>query len=211
VTPPAVAERFVPLSLEGVAHTTTAQHLFGNPDVKARMVFADWGPKQFNGVPFRLIDPRDGAVNNAFALYSANRPEETGQYPRSVKLRVNTPVAAVHVLGGVAGWGWPYRATSDRNLPGAPEGADVVHVRVRYADGKSETHVWRNGEHLTDYNKVYDAAGSVLAFELEGGRYVRYLSVRPKRTAVVSEVEFAKAPGEKFVSPIFLAVTVERP
>ena len=204
---------FRPLPLGPVAHTHTHSELFGNTtDVKARLKFDDWGPKEYRGVPFHLIDPEAGAVNNAVALYSSNRPGVTDQYPRSFALPVNAPVAAVHVLGGVAGWGFPFAERKRDDQPsGAPEGAESVVVRFKFADGKVEEHVWRNGEHITDYNKPVEATGSEVAFEVEPGRYVRYLVVRPVRVAEVKEIEFAKAAADEFTAPIFLAVTVEAP
>ena len=169
-----------------------------------RLVFSDWGPKEFNGVPFRLIDPAVSA--NIIALYSSNQPK-TAALPRSVVLPVNAPTAAVHVLGGVSGWGWP--CEKGASGIGAPKNVPSVIVRVRYADGATEEYVWKNGVHLADYNGRREVPGSVHAFELENGHQARYLAVRPKRDAVVQEVEFAKAVEDEYTCPIIFAVTVE--
>jgi hypothetical protein len=209
VARPGPANVYRPLPLDAVAHTHTYANMIGNPDAKARLVFPDWAPKEYNGVPFHLIDPKEGTVNNAVILYSVNRPGVTDSYPKSFTLPVNAPAAAFHILGGVSGWGWPYEQQQNFQAAGVPQGTDSVVVRVRYADGQTEEHVLRNGEHFTDYNKKRDVTGSELAFELARDRFVRYLAVRLKRTAEVKEVEFAKAAADDYTAPIFLAVTVE--
>ncbi|MCE9629443.1 MAG: c-type cytochrome, partial [Planctomycetia bacterium] len=51
--------QFVPLSLEKVATAVSTKGLFLDQHaVGERLVFTDWGPKQFQGVPFQLIDPQ---------------------------------------------------------------------------------------------------------------------------------------------------------
>ena len=50
--------------------------------------------------------------------------------------------------------------------------------------------------------------GSKFAFDL-GGRQLRYLSIAPKRSEVISEIEFIK--GRDRTAPVVVAVTVEAP
>jgi hypothetical protein len=206
---PAARPRFVPLALGQAAQARSDDLLIPTTGKAAgstrnRLVFPDWGPKEVNGVPFRLLDPAVSA--NIIALYSSNQPK-TAALPRSVVLPVNAPTAAVHVLGGVSGWGWP--CEKGASGIGAPKNVPSVLVRVRYDDGATEEHVWKNGVHLADYNGRREVTGSVHAFELELGHQVRYLAVRPKRDAVVREVEFAKAAEDEYTCPIIFAVTVE--
>jgi hypothetical protein len=121
------------------------------------------------------------------------------------------------VLGGVSGWGWPY-STNDPNAAtrGAPEGTVSVIARVRYADGTSEDHEWKNGEHFCDYGvgnngPKFDAmTGSTLAFETKGNRQVRYLTIRPVRKDVVKQIEFIKGAEDDWTAPMIVAVTAER-
>jgi hypothetical protein len=207
--PPAAKPAFVPLALGPAAQARSNDLLIPTTGKAAgstrnRLVFPDWGPKEFKGVPFRLIDPAVSA--NIIALYSSNQPK-TAALPRSVTLPVNAPAAAVHVLGGVSGWGWP--CEKGASGIGAPKNVPSVVVRVRYADGPTEDHVWKNGVHLADYNGRREVTGSVHAYELENGHQARYLVVRPKRDAAVREVEFAKAAEDEYTCPIIFAVTVE--
>jgi hypothetical protein len=170
------------------------------------VAFLDWEPKEYSGVPFHLIEPADGS-SNAVALNSSNQ-RKTDALPTSVSLPVNERVAALHVLGGVSGWGWP--CTKGRSGVGVAKGIPSVVVRIKYADGNEEEHVWKNGEHLADYNGRKDVSGSEYAFGLKHDHQCRYLVVRPKRSAAVRAVEFAKAPEDRFTCPLIFAVTVEK-
>ena len=57
-------------------------------------------------------------------------------------------------------------------------------VRLHYADGKTEDHALKNGEHFADYIRRVDVPGSKFAFDLRG-QQIRYLAVNPKRPAAI--------------------------
>jgi hypothetical protein len=80
-------------------------------------------------------------------------------------------------------------------------------VRLHYEDGEVEDHLLVNGEHLVDYVRRIDVPGSTYAFELRGGRQLRYLAIKPKRDALISSVELAK--GDDATAPIVMAITAE--
>jgi tRNA A-37 threonylcarbamoyl transferase component Bud32 len=201
---------FVKLPLRAAA-TARSDEIFVPLDAdlpnKNSVAFLDYEPKEFNGVPFELIDPSDG-TSNAIALFSTNQPR-TSALPESVSLPVGGPVGTIHVLGGISGWGWP--CTKGRTGIGAPKDTPSVVVRIRYADGKEEGHVWKNGEHLADYNGRRDVPGSEYAFTLKHNNQCRYLAVRPRRAAAVRAIEFAKADEDRLTCPLVLAVTIEKP
>src|SRR5262249_5950729 len=147
-----------------------------------RLVFPDWKPVTFKGVPFVLIDPQGDKLKNAVLLYS-----ESGtippKMPKSVSLPLNGKARAIHLLGGVA---------SGASPAGRPGSVSMI-VRLRYADGQTEDHELKNGEHVADYSRRVDVPGSEFAFAL-GPRQVRYLAVTPKRDAVIKTVELVKGP-----------------
>ena len=91
--------------------------------------------------------------------------------PKSVTLPCNTPAKAIHLLSGVSGWGFPY----------SEKGSVSMIVRLHYADGKTEDHELKNGEHFADYIRRVDVPGSKFAFAARGRQQVRYLTVEPKR------------------------------
>jgi hypothetical protein len=205
--------QYLLLPFEKVATACTSERLFSANN--SQMIdFEEWGPKNFNQIPFFVVDPANGTKN--IILLNGSQGQVPPSMPKRVDLPVNVRVKAFHVLGGVAGWGWPYAPDANGATRGAPEGAVSVIARVRYTDGTYEDHEWKNGEHQCDYgignnaDKFATMTGSILAFELKGNRQVRYLTVRPFRTDVVKEIEFLKGPDDDWTAPMIVAVTVER-
>jgi uncharacterized protein len=188
--------KFIALPLAKAATAVSTRGMFTSKDNTAeRLIFADWGPKTFKGVPFQLVDPQGDKVANVILLYGPNG-YQAPTMPKSVKLPCNAPAKAIHFLSGVGGWSYPY----------SQKGGVVMTVRLRYADGKTEDHDLVNGEHFADYIKQVDVPGSELAFKLRG-QQIRYLAITPKRSEVIAEVEFIKGPHES--APVVMAVTVE--
>jgi hypothetical protein len=81
-------------------------------------------------------------------------------------------------------------------------------VRLHYADGQTEDHELRNGEHFADYIRRVEVPQSKFAFDLRG-QQIRYLKVTPKRTEPLKEIELVK--GSDITAPMVMAVTVESP
>ncbi len=100
------------------------------------------------------------------------------------------------MLSGVSGWGYPL----------GQKGSVSMIVRLHYADGKTEEHPLKNGEHFADYIRHVDVPGSKLAFMLRG-QQIRYLAVTPQRDETIAEIEFLK--GLDATAPVVMAATVE--
>jgi putative heme-binding domain-containing protein len=188
--------KYLPLPLGKVATAVSTKGMFSSEDATAeRLVFPDWSPKTFEGVPFQLVDPRDGRVPNVVLLYGP-LGKLPPKMPRAVKLPCNSAAKAIHLLSGVSGWGYPY----------TEKGSVSLVVRLHYAGGKTEDHELKNGEHFADYIRRVDVPGSKFAFRLRG-RQIRYLSVTPRRADVIEAVELVK--GRDQTAPVVMAVTVQ--
>ena len=79
-------------------------------------------------------------------------------------------------------------------------------VRLHYADGKTEDHALKNGEHFADYIRRVDVPGSKFAFDLRG-QQIRYLAITPKRTEKIDADRVGEGAGR--TAPVVMAVTVE--
>jgi putative membrane-bound dehydrogenase-like protein len=187
--------KYVPIPLDKAATIVSTQSMFYGRDTSERLIFRDWQPKTFNGVPFHLVDPQRGRVKNAILLHSPNG-EIPPKMPKSVTLPCNTAARAIHFLSGVSGWGFPY----------SEKGSVSLIVRLHYADGKTEDHALKNGEHFADYIRRVDVPGSQFAFALRG-QQIRYLAVTPERGEAIKEIELIKGPDR--TAPVVMAVTVE--
>jgi putative heme-binding domain-containing protein len=188
--------RFMPLDMRKAATVVSTRGMFydENSDME-RLIFSDWSPKTFDGVPFALVDPESGRVPNAVLLY-APEGKIPPQMPRSVELTCRAKAKTVHFLSGMSGWGYPY----------GQKGSVSMVVRLHYADGSVEDHPLENGVHFADYIRVVNVPGSKLAFRL-GGRQIRYLAVHPKKHEMIDRIELQKGPDQS--APIVMAVTVE--
>ena len=109
---------------------------------------------------------------------------------------VNWGIALGTSFSGVAGWGFPY----------SPRDSVTMIVRLHYADGASEDHELKNGQHFADYIRRVDVPGSEFAFALRS-QQIRYLAVKPKRPDTIDHIELVKGPDA--TAPIVMAVTLE--
>ncbi|MEO8269180.1 MAG: c-type cytochrome, partial [Aureliella sp.] len=188
--------RFVPLSLAGVATAVSTKGLFSDGDNGPdRMVFADWGPKVFSGVPFLLVDPQ-GKQRNNIVLLNGPRGPLPPQMPREVSLPCNMLVKRLHLLSGVSGWGFPFDDTKSTSMI----------VRFHYADGQTEEHRLLNGVHFADYIRRVDVPESTFAFDLRG-QQLRYLAIEPARHEPIVSIDLVK--GDDETAPIVMAITAE--
>jgi hypothetical protein len=189
----------VPIPLHAVATVVTTRGMFYDENSRQeRLEFSDWSPKVVEGVPFVLVDPEGTKTPNAVMLYG---PEGRipPNMPRSMSLPCSFPLKAVHLLSGVGGWAYPYGGEQAK-------GSTSLIVRLHYADGQTEDHRLKNGEHFADYIRRVDVPGSKFAFDLRG-RQIRYLSVPVERAEPLTKIELVK--GDDRTAPVVMAVTVE--
>jgi len=194
----AAREKYLPLPLNKAATITSVRGMFVSKDADAeRLIFEKWGPQKFDGVPFQVIDPREGSLPNVILLHGP-AGAICKEMPKSASVPCNLPVKTIHLLSGVGGWCFPF----------GEKGSLSMIVRLHYADGKTEDHKLLNGVHFADYIRVVDVPESKLAFKLRG-QQIRYLSIAPKRTEKIERIEFVK--GDDGTAPVVMAVTVEAP
>ncbi len=188
--------KFLPLPLRKVATVVSTQGMFFSKQGQVeRLIFPDWKPKTFQGVPFQLVDPQGSRVPNVILLHGpqGNTPPKM---PKRVSLPCNSPAGAIHFLSGVSGWGFPF----------GTKGSVSMIVRLTYSDGKTEDHELKNGIHFADYIRRVDVPESKFAFKLRG-QQIRYLSIHPKRKEMIKQIDLIK--GSDRSAPIVMAVTVE--
>jgi len=188
--------RYLPVSLHRVATASSSGPLFlDKPNGPDRLVWPTWGMIRFEEIPFTIADPRGGRVANAIVLYGP-RGKLPPQLPRAVSIDCRMPLRAIHILGGVSGWGYPAH----------PAKSESMTVRLHYADGGKEDHPLVNGVHFADYIRRVDVPKSRFAFDLDG-RQVRYLSIEPEREEVIERIEFVK--GDDPTAPVIVAISLE--
>ena len=190
--------KYVPVPLDKAATVVTTKGMFFAPEGEVeRLVFPDWKPKMVGSVPFVLVDPQGDTIPNAVMLHGP-QGVMAPRMPKSVTLPLGAPAAAIHLLSGVSGWGYPATTAESTSLV----------VRLVYADGTTEDHELKNGRHYADYIRRVDVPESEFAFDL-AGRQVRYLAIRPAKDAVIERIDLVK--GNDPTAPVVMALTAELP
>ena len=188
--------RYLPIPLDKAATVVSTRDMFFDRDgAVERLIFDDWSPKEFQGVPFILVDPQGDRRANAVMLHGPQGVVPP-RMPESVTLPCNAPGVAIHFLSGVGGWSFP--AIRNRSV--------TMIVRLHYADGQTEDHELLNGVHFADYIRRVDVPGSEFAFALRD-QQIRYFAVRPERQEIIEQIELIK--GDDATAPVVMAVTVE--
>jgi hypothetical protein len=212
VTPDKSTSKYLILPIDKVASAVSTKSLFtGRPH--ERLIFPTWGKQDVLGIPFNVIDPKGDSVKNAIVLYG---PEASParEMPKAVRLKCESPAKAIHLLSGVAGWGYDVRS-------GDPTKTVSMIVRLHYRDGRTEDHELINGVHFCEFHayarRLDDVPGSRLAMRLldpvpNDLTQIRYLAIQPKNPSkVIEEIEFTKGMKGDISAPVIMAVTVEKP
>ncbi len=188
--------RFTPLSLSSAATLSGPNGLpgfRGNPGDKFEL--KTYGNVEIEGVPFELQDPQAGRVANILAIQSS-RGRFPSTLPRSVTLPCSGNVSAVHLLGGVAVFGYPMNRDESSSLV----------VQCNYEDGTAVDHALINGKHIANYQEKIEVPESKFAMDANG-KQIRYLKVPVDGTRPLKSIDFIK--GDDFSTPLVFAVTVE--
>jgi hypothetical protein len=205
-TAPAGVGRFRPIPFGAAANTPATGPMFLGADTD-KFLFSSWGTQTVHGVPFTVPDPND--TSPSIIVFQSPHGKASEDKPRTAQLPVRAKVKTFHFLSGISAWGWPWGGYPGRPETATPQGTVTLVVRLHYADGMTEDHEWRNGEHFADFIKRIDVPASELALMTSNGRQVRYLSVTPARPdQSVESIEFRKGDDDQ-TSPVVIAVTAD--
>ena len=164
---------------------------------RERLIFKDWGPKTFEGVPFHLVDPQGDRVPNVILLYGPQ-----GKLPPKMPKSVS---AAVQRAG--QGDPLPLRRQRLGLSATARRARSTLIVRLHYADGKTEDHAAQERRALRRLHPPRRRAG--LEVRLRPARPADCATWRCCRSApdVIERIELVKGPDA--TAPVVMAVTVE--
>lgn len=159
-----------------------------------------YGLVEERGVPFLLADPvTTPGGKNVIVLKGGMEDRAVSRtMPERVEIPVNAAAGRLHLLGAVAGWGFPVMQERD----------PLVTIAVHYADGGGvEEIVLRNGIEVADHVGRIDVPGSAWADLVSHGQ-IRYLWRDLKRKDGVIE-KLVLTSGNKVAAPMIAAITLE--
>lgn len=164
-----------------------------------RVTLKKYGLVEERGVPFQLQDPAtapDG--KNVIVLKGGMDPRAVSKtMPQRVEIPVGFAAGRIHLLGAVAGWGFP--AANDRD--------PLVEITIHYSGGTSEKIVLRNGIDFADHAMRIDVAGSAWTDLVSRGQ-IRYLWRDLKQPAATLE-KIVLASADRPAAPMIAAITFE--
>jgi putative membrane-bound dehydrogenase-like protein len=153
------------------------------------------------GVPFFVMDP--ARAPNGMNFVALKGGPGTGNLsddlPQRVEIPVGSVAASVHVLGGVGGWAWPVGGDRTRGMP-------AMKLIAQFADGTSEEHVLKNGEHIADAFTRASVPLSVDAGDFTRRGQVRYFALNLGKRAAVSKIVLESYDND--IVPCTLAITL---
>jgi len=194
-----VPKGFRPIDLAGAFTADSRKGLYAVQSETPSLDFKQFGIVMVDNIPFDIVNPAaTRAGKNVIVLKGGTGFAKT--LPQRVEFAVGTKARKIYVLGGVAGWGFPYGEPDIQDVPAAK-------ARLEYADGQTEEIIWKNGEEFADYVRPYEVPGSRSVGGLTDAGQLRWFAIVPKR-----QVQIKKIVLESFnnhVAPTFVAMTAQ--
>lgn len=189
--------RIVPLTNAYTADTRRG--LFASEEATGDTVhFAKFGNITAEGVPYFIQDPtksQNGA--NIIALKGGGGKAVAQSYPERVEIAMNMSAKRLHLLSGIAGWGYP--ATQDDRI--------AMKITVTHADGQSEVTELKNGEAFSDYNRVVEVPGSELVEDVVTRGQLRRITLAVKNASPITKLVLESF--DNGVTPVVCAITAD--
>lgn len=193
------AKNFHPIAFGPAATADGRKGIYLNAQAAGdRVLIRKYGTVHVNGVPFSLPDPagvKGGA--NLIVLKGGAANAVSRSMPQSVEIPVNQPAGRLHLLGAVAGWGWPASRTKE----------PAVSIVVHYQGGDTEKIELINGVDIADHVGPIDVPGSVRTSLVSQGQ-MRYLWRELNQPGRIVERITLSSFG-KSVAPMIAALTME--
>jgi hypothetical protein len=187
------------LSLAPVADASTARGMYDERRDAQPMQLRASGIVDVAGTPFEVLAPeRD---KNVLVLRGGRVADwDSQRMPARVELPVGFAFARLHVLGGIAAWGYPF--TQER--------ANAAKLTVVYADRESEEHVFVDGREFADWIRRSEVPGSEwvdLVAQGSAGQVRRFSVDLARPDAPVEKLVLESF--ENALAPTFVALTAE--
>jgi putative heme-binding domain-containing protein len=188
-----------PLDLT-LAFTANSQRgLYLSQSDPPSLVFKQFGMVMVDAIPFDIANPAAIAGRNNVVVLKGGEGFAKS-LPQRVEFNVGSTAEKLFILGGVAGWGFPY---------GPPEGYDVPAAKatIVYENNETEEVTWKNGEVFADYARPYDVPGSKAVSDLTTSGQLRWYSISPTKKAKIHKVILESF--NNHLAPTFVAVTAK--
>jgi putative membrane-bound dehydrogenase-like protein len=190
------------IDIAGVCTSNTETGLY-DPVEPVTLTFSRFGIQESAGIPFEVLDPaRSESGNNVIVLKGAMAKNWASwtRMPTQVEIPVGFAPERVHVLSGIAAWGFPCLR----------DGQVAASWTWNYADGTRETVDLFDGDVFADWIARIEVPGSVYAEGIladDSRGQLRRFSLVPGREGVVDSITLTSP--ENHIAPTFVALTAQ--
>lgn len=174
--------------------------VFASSGPKGGMVrLAKHGNVTVSGIPFFIQDSAKSETGtNIIVLKGGPEKSQSWTYPQRIDVAVNAEAKKLHLLSGIAGWGFP----------AVREPVPAVKFTVTYASGEKEEFTTTNGVEFADYIRPVEVPGSQLVEEpISDDQQVRLLTLTLTKKGVIKSL--AMESGANGIAPVIVAVTAD--
>ncbi len=195
-------QRFHTVPLGSVATADGSRGVYMAQDVAGdRVGLKRYGLIEERDVPFLLQDPATAPSGRNVIVLKGGADERalSRTMPQTVEIPIRRKAGRLHLLGGVAGWGFP--AVGERE--------PVMKIVVHYADGSAQEIGLTNGVDIADHIAPVDVPGSART-ELTDHGQLRYLWRELEKPEVTIN-KLVLTSAAKSPAPMTAAITLESP
>lgn len=182
------------------AYTADSRHgLFASEEAKGDTVhFAKFGNVTADGVPWFIMDPAKSATGaNLIVLKGGGKNNVANQNPQKVEIAMHTAAKQLHLLSGIAGWGYP--AIRDDRV--------ALKVTVNHSAGAAEVFELKNGEAFADYNREIEVPGSAFVEGLVNRGQLRRITLPVANAAPITKLVLESL--DNGVAAVVAAITAD--
>jgi uncharacterized protein len=187
------------LDLRAAFTADARRGLFASAEATGDSVF----PKKFGninaeGIPFFLMDPARSPDGKSLVILKGGSGKNVAKgYPQKVEIAADVKASRLHLLSGIAGWGFP---AIDDERP-------AMKVTLTHADGTTQVAELLNRRDFADYNREIDVPGSKLVKGIVDHGQLRLVTVAVKKPVAITKITLESY--DNGISPVVAAITAD--
>ncbi len=192
-------QKFRVVDLREAYTADSRRGLFAKEDATGDTVhFAKFGNVTADSVPWFLMDPAKSATgDNLIVLKGGGKDNVASQNPQRVEIAMHTAAKQLHLLSGIAGWGYP--AIKDDRV--------ALKVTVNHSEGAPEVFELKNGEAFADYNREIEVPGSAFVEGVVNRGQLRRITLPVKNAAPITKLVLESL--DNGVTAVVAAITAD--
>ena len=194
-------KNFRPIELSDAFTADSRKGLYAEQADGPSLELKRYGITMVENIPFQIVNPAKSA-NGKNIIVLKGGTGFAGTLPRQVEFAVGARARKIHILGGVAGWGFAGPGLGTEVVPAA-KGV------LSYVDGTREEFLFKNGQEFADFSAQIDVPGSKFAPDLVVKGQLRWFTVVPGRTVEIKKISLESYDNR--LAPTFVALTVQVP